>query len=74
MVQSAYDSVRSSQALGLPPFSEVVDVDQKWIEQTTSKNQNERQKLEVELKNYTNNMIKESIRVRERTIYRLYYS
>jgi hypothetical protein len=62
-VQNVYESTRAKTGSELPPPSEVVVVDQKWADQTTSKNQSERQKLEVELKNYTNNMIKESIRV-----------
>ena len=37
--------------------------DKTWIEQTNRKNENERNKLEVELKTYSSNMIKESIRV-----------
>jgi COP9 signalosome complex subunit 1 len=37
--------------------------DQEWIDTVTTQNQSERMKLEVELKTYTNNMIKESIRV-----------
>ena len=40
-------------------------VDTAWVEEVTKKNVAERTKLEVELKTYTNNMIKESIRVRE---------
>lgn len=43
---------------------EIPPLDTKWVEETVSKNQSERVKLEVELKTYTNNMIKESIRVR----------
>ena len=39
-------------------------VDTAWVEEATKKNVAERTKLEVELKTYTNNMIKESIRVR----------
>ena len=39
-------------------------MDPTWLEQVTTRNQSERVKLEVELKTYTNNMIKESIRVR----------
>jgi COP9 signalosome complex subunit 1 len=38
-------------------------LDPNWIEETMSNNQRDRMKLEVELKAYTNNMIKESIRV-----------
>lgn len=50
---------------GLPPVGDVVVVDTAWVEEVTKKNVAERTKLEVELKTYTNNMIKESIRVRE---------
>ena len=35
------------------------------MDEAIAKNQSERTKLEVELKTYTNNMIKESIRVSE---------
>lgn len=49
---------------GLPPVGDVVVVDTAWVEEVTKKNVAERTKLEVELKTYTNNMIKESIRVR----------
>ena len=38
-------------------------VDDGWIQQIHSKNQSQRNKLEVELKTYQSNMIKESIRV-----------
>lgn len=48
----------------LPDFSEVSTIDQDWVTKTTRKNTEERQKLEVELKTYSSNMIKESIRVR----------
>jgi hypothetical protein len=37
-----------------------------WAEETTERNAEERTKLEVELKTYTNNMIKESIRLAHR--------
>jgi len=49
---------------GLPPAADVVVVDTAWVEEVTKRNAAERTKLEVELKTYTNNMIKESIRVR----------
>lgn len=39
-------------------------MDQKWVDETNMRNQGERSKLEVELKTYSSNMIKESIRVR----------
>jgi COP9 signalosome complex subunit 1 len=60
---SAYEQVSSIAGVQLPPFSEIAPLDQSWADETTSKNQAERNKLEVELKTYTSNMIKESIRV-----------
>jgi COP9 signalosome complex subunit 1 len=38
-------------------------LDPKWIDDVVARNQAERLKLDVELKTYSNNMIKESIRV-----------
>lgn len=62
---SAYASAAAlPEGQGLPPSGDVVVVDTAWIEEVTKKNVAERTKLEVELKTYTNNMIKESIRVR----------
>lgn len=63
---SAYEAVASSPAgvaAGLSPVGDVVQVDVPWLEEVTKQNTAERTKLEVELKTYTNNMIKESIRV-----------
>jgi COP9 signalosome complex subunit 1 len=40
-----------------------VDQDQAWIDRVRAENQNQREKLEVELRTYQSNMIKESIRV-----------
>lgn len=68
LVQAALAAYTSATVLpegqGLPPAGEVVEVHTTWIEEVTKKNVAERTKLEVELKTYTNNMIKESIRVR----------
>lgn len=47
----------------LPPATEVAPLDQTWYDEWTSKNLSERTRLEVELKTYTSNLIKESIRV-----------
>lgn len=47
----------------LPNPSVIAQLDPKWVDDVTAKNQSEKVKLEVELKTYTNNMIKESIRV-----------
>ena len=59
---SAYDVVAANAQL--PPAAEVAPLDQAWYDEWTSKNLAERSRLEVELKTYTSNMIKESIRVR----------
>lgn len=39
-------------------------LDQEWLDKTAAKAQADKEKLEVELKMYTGNMIKESVRVR----------
>jgi COP9 signalosome complex subunit 1 len=41
-------------------------VDQEWLDKTSARAQADKDKLEVELKMYTGNMIKESVRVRVR--------
>lgn len=64
-VLNAYQQI-SSQVEDLPPLAEIAPNDSTWADTTsgiTKKNQAERVKLEVELKTYANNMIKESIRV-----------
>ncbi len=47
----------------LPAWNELTPFDQSWVDETNRKNSEEKIKLEVELKTYTSNMIKESIRV-----------
>ena len=67
VVLSAYESVAASAGTPDAPFpkpEDIMPLDPKWIDETNARNANERVKLEVELKSYTNNMIKESIRVR----------
>ncbi len=59
-----YERAHSEAPEEIPELSTLAIPDQKWIEETTSKNLAERTKLEVDLKTYTSNMIKESIRVR----------
>lgn len=56
----------TSASLGqdIRPLQEVVAIDTKWAEEISARNEQERTKLEVELRTYTNNMIKESVRVR----------
>lgn len=43
--------------------------DERWIEDARVKQESGREKLDVELKNYQNNLIKESIRVRTATVH-----
>jgi hypothetical protein len=68
----AYDTVAANAQL--PPAAEVAPLDQAWQDEWTSKNLSERSRLEVELKTYTSNMIKESIRVRFSSPLGEYYS
>ena len=46
-----------------PGMRDVMSVDTEWVETTGNRNNRERDKLETELKTYSSNMIKESIRV-----------
>ncbi|KAF8126790.1 G protein pathway suppressor 1 [Boletus edulis] len=72
LVQAALAAYASAatypEGQGLPPPGDVVVVDAAWVEEVTKKNLAERTKLEVELKSYTNNMIKESIRMAHRDL------
>ncbi|KAF8578837.1 hypothetical protein K439DRAFT_443986 [Ramaria rubella] len=52
----------------LPSTTEPLPIDQQWIEEISTKNANDRNRLEVELKQYTSNMIKESIRMGHRDL------
>lgn len=63
-VMSAYDQISGVSDAPLPSALDLASLDTKWADETMAKNQAERSKLEVELKTYSNNMIKESIRVR----------
>lgn len=63
-VFAAYERAHQDAPEETPELSAIATLDQKWIEDTTAKNLSERTKLEVDLKTYTSNMIKESIRVR----------
>ena len=66
-IYAAYDRIYPEVSDEIPEASAVVPQDIKWIEDTNAKNAAERTKLEVELKTYSSNMIKESIRVRRVT-------
>jgi COP9 signalosome complex subunit 1 len=60
---STYEQLLSTTDIPLPAASDVAQLDPKWLEDTMKKNSGEKVKLEVELKTYANNMIKESQRV-----------
>ena len=61
----AYEQVATyAEGVSLPNPLELAELDTKWADETLTKNKADRTKLEVELKTYSNNMIKESIRVR----------
>jgi len=65
----AYEQLATSSDLPLPNMMDLAQLDTKWADEIMAKNQTDRMKLEVELKTYSNNMIKESIRVRMRVVY-----
>ena len=60
---SLYQAAINMQANFLSASGHAPAIDDSWIQQLNSKNQTDRNKLEVELKTYQSNMIKESIRV-----------
>ncbi|KAJ6613626.1 G protein pathway suppressor 1 [Mycena sp. CBHHK59/15] len=71
---SAYDQVSSASDTPLPNSMDLASLDTRWADETMAKNQAERSKLEVELKTYSNNMIKESIRMGHRDLGDFYRS
>ncbi|KAM6501367.1 26S proteasome subunit RPN7 domain containing protein [Amanita muscaria] len=68
----AYDQMNGNSGNQLPNSSNIAKLDQKWIDDVSAKNQAEKTKLEVELKTYANNMIKESIRMAHRYLGNFY--
>ncbi|TFK32720.1 26S proteasome subunit RPN7-domain-containing protein [Crucibulum laeve] len=66
---NAYENMAASNPdLGLPNPLDIAQLDTKWADETLAKNQADKVKLEVELKTYSNNMIKESIRMAHRDL------
>ncbi|KAJ3478810.1 hypothetical protein NLI96_g9502 [Meripilus lineatus] len=72
-LNQAYDSVLAVDS-SLPSLADLPTVEQKWAEDTNSRNNADRQRLEVELKTYSSNMIKESIRMAYRDLGDFYRS
>ncbi|KAH9162359.1 26S proteasome subunit RPN7-domain-containing protein [Lactarius sanguifluus] len=71
VILSAYKTTATQPGVGLPPLEELVPDPTPyltWIEETNERNSADRRKLEVELKTYTGNMIKESIRMAHRDL------
>ncbi|KAI0752860.1 PCI-domain-containing protein [Daedaleopsis nitida] len=65
---AAYERVHADASDEIPEPSSIAQLDLRWIDDTTTKNAAERTKLEVELKTYSSNMIKESIRMAHRDL------
>ncbi|KAN0139188.1 26S proteasome subunit RPN7 domain containing protein [Lactarius tabidus] len=68
---SAYKTTASQPGVELPSLEELIPDHTQfltWVEATNERNSTERRKLEVELKTYTGNMIKESIRMAHRDL------
>ncbi|KAF5325169.1 hypothetical protein D9619_010070 [Psilocybe cf. subviscida] len=63
-----YEQVANNTDVSLPNPMELAELDTKWADEVMTKTTAERTKLEVELKTYTNNMIKESIRMAHRDL------
>ena len=75
VILSAYDAVATRQGIRIPPLEELLPDHTPfltWIEQTNERNNAERRKLEVELKTYTGNVLKESIRMAYRDLAAFY--
>ncbi|KAF8179896.1 26S proteasome subunit RPN7-domain-containing protein, partial [Pholiota molesta] len=70
----AYEQVPTTSGAALPNPMELAELDTKWADEVLARNQADRVKLEVELKTYSNNMIKESIRMAHRDLGDFYRS
>ncbi|KAH9854527.1 G protein pathway suppressor 1 [Lenzites betulinus] len=68
LIFHTYERVRQDATDELPELSALATVDQAWLDETAARNLAERTKLEVELKTYSSNMIKESIRMAHRDL------
>ncbi|KAJ3833569.1 26S proteasome subunit RPN7-domain-containing protein [Lentinula raphanica] len=64
----AYEQVSTYSDIKLPNLSELPAIQTKWADEILKKNHSEKVKLEAELKSYSNNMIKESIRMGHRDL------
>ncbi|KAI8989078.1 G protein pathway suppressor 1 [Trametes punicea] len=69
-----YERIHADAGDEIPHLSVLAEPDEHWIEETNLRNQAEKTKLEVELKTYSSNMIKESIRMAHRDLGDFYRS
>ena len=75
VILACYENTTSRYGVKLPPLEDLLPDHSPylaWIEETNERNNAERRKLEVELKTYTGNMIKESIRMAYRDLAAFY--
>ena len=74
-ILGTYEHMSSRPGVRLPPLDELLPDHSpyiSWVEKTNERNNAEHRKLEVELKTYTGNMIKESIRMAYRDLSSFY--
>lgn len=64
LIATYEQAVAAAPELELPSYLDVLPYNQRWVEEKSRANSEERLKLEGEVKTYTSNMIKESVRVR----------
>ena len=64
LIMAYEQTVTAAPELELPSSDTLASYDSRWVEEKARANAEERLKLEGEVKTYTSNMIKESIRVR----------
>lgn len=73
-IQAAYERISTTTGVDLPPAQDIAAVNASWLNDTKTNNKKEKSKLELELRTYTNNMIKESIRMANRDLGHFYRS
>ncbi|KAK6218696.1 hypothetical protein LQW54_002619 [Pestalotiopsis sp. IQ-011] len=61
--RNAWEAIRTAA-----PQEPEAQLDQNWLDKTTQSNKTETQRLEVELKQYKNNLVRESIRIGYRDV------
>ncbi|KAF5335292.1 hypothetical protein D9611_011788 [Ephemerocybe angulata] len=72
--EQASNLLNNSSSSSLPDPMEIGGLDTRWADDTLARNTTDRTKLEVELKTYTNNTIKEGTRVGDYAIVLKHYT